>query len=273
MKFKPTTLALIAIAILLGGVVYFTETRNSSSPETTEEAGGSIFEFEESQVQSFTVETPAQTLSFENEAGQWQVQQPESAPASDASVAYLLNLLATGESDRTLTVPTADLAEFGLDQPSATINVVLDSEETHQLILGGANFDNSAIYAQADPEANSEPSADEAETTVLLVSPDFVNAVNRPLEECDRSQKVNPPPLSHPTRSEEVFEELFQICIPAKRTLLDLLLYEKSRIPSFAMSKIPDRISTLELSKLYIYKALKEIEAQREQDQKTEKKD
>lgn len=134
MKFKPTTLALIAIAILLGGVVYFTETRNSSSPETTEEAGGSIFEFEESQVQSFTVETPAQTLSFENEAGQWQVQQPESAPASDASVAYLLNLLATGESDRTLTVPTADLAEFGLDQPSATINVVLDSEETHQLI-------------------------------------------------------------------------------------------------------------------------------------------
>jgi len=33
------------------------------------------------------------------------------------------------------------------------------------------------------------------------------------------------------------------------------------------MSAIPDCISTLELSKLWIYKALKEIEAEREQDQ------
>jgi hypothetical protein len=203
MKFKPTTLALVAIAILLGGVVYFTETRNSSSPETTEEAGGSIFEFEESQVQSFTVETPDQMLSFEkDDAGQWQMQQPESAPASDASVAYLLNLLATGESDRTLTVPAADTAEFGLDEPSATINVVLDNEETHQLVLGGANFDNSAIYAQADPEANSEPSADEAETTVLLVSPDFVNAVNRPLEEWRSLSATEPTPSASPDADE-----------------------------------------------------------------------
>ena len=33
------------------------------------------------------------------------------------------------------------------------------------------------------------------------------------------------------------------------------------------MSAIPDCISTLELSKLWIYKALKEIEAEREQEQ------
>ena len=33
------------------------------------------------------------------------------------------------------------------------------------------------------------------------------------------------------------------------------------------MSGIPDCVSTLELSKLWIYKALKEIEAEREQEQ------
>jgi hypothetical protein len=37
------------------------------------------------------------------------------------------------------------------------------------------------------------------------------------------------------------------------------------------MSTIPDRISTLELSKLYIHKALKEVEAQREQDEQAKK--
>jgi hypothetical protein len=199
MKFKPTTLALVAIAILLGGVVYFTETRRSSSPEATEGAGGSIFEFEESQVQSFTVETPEQTLSFaKDDAGQWQMQQPEPGLASDASVAYLLNLLATAESDRPLTVPAANVSEFGLDEPAATINVVLDNQETHQLILGSANFDNSAIYAQADPETTAEETTEEAELTVLLVSPDFENAVNRPLEEW-RSQPESESPLDAPT--------------------------------------------------------------------------
>lgn len=203
MKFKPTTLALVAIAILLGGVVYFTETRRSSNPEATEGAGGSLFEFEESQVQSFTVETPEQTLSFaKDDAGQWQMQQPEPGLASDASVAYLLNLLATGESDRTLTVPAANAAEFGLDEPAATINVVLDNQETHRLILGSANFDNSAIYAQADPETTAaetaEETTEEAELTVLLVSPDFENAVNRPLEEW-RSQPESESPLDAPT--------------------------------------------------------------------------
>jgi hypothetical protein len=213
MKFKPTTLALVAIAVILGGVVYFTETRNSSDPEATEGAGGSIFEFEEDQVQSFTVETPEQTLSFEkDEAGQWQMQQPEPGLASDASVAYLLNLLATGESDIVLYVPTTDRAEFGLDEPSATINVVLDNQETHQLILGSANFDNSAIYAQADPtadsetdsateEGNSEPT-DESEITVLLVSPDFENAVNRPLEEWRSQPESEPTPPASPGASE-----------------------------------------------------------------------
>ncbi|MBD1995717.1 DUF4340 domain-containing protein [Leptolyngbya sp. FACHB-541] len=212
MKFKPTTLALVAIAAILGGVVYFTETRNSSDPEATEGADGSIFEFEEDQVQSFTVETPERTLSFEkDDAGQWQMQQPESGLASDASVAYLLNLLATGESDIILTVPATDAAEFGLDEPTATINVVLDNQETHQLILGSANFDNSAIYAQADPEADSEPepateegnseqTADAPEISVLQVSPDFENAVNRPLEEW-RSQPDEPPPTNSPSPS------------------------------------------------------------------------
>jgi hypothetical protein len=217
MKFKPTTVALVAIALLLGGVVYLTEQRRASNPEATEATGGSIFEFEESQVQSFTVEMSAQTLSFErDDSGQWQMQEPQPGLASDASVAYLLNLLATEESDRTLTVDAASAAEFGLDEPSATITVTLDNQETHQLILGSTNFDNSAIYAQADPDAkaatseanaeqaNAEQTAGEAaEITVLLVSSNFENAVNRPLEEwrsqaTDETNMPSSPPVSEP---------------------------------------------------------------------------
>lgn len=210
MKFQATTIGLVAIAILLGGVVYFTESRNSSDPTAEEGAGGKIFSFEESQIQAFTVETPDQTISFEkDDAGQWQMQEPEQGTASDAAVAYLLNLLTTGESDRTLTTTVSNTAEFGLDEPSATIDVELDNQETHQLILGTANFDGSAIYAQADPESNSESTSEqpaeteaeeaeieEAEITVLQVSPDLQNAVNRPLE--DWRSQTNPEATGEP---------------------------------------------------------------------------
>jgi len=49
---------------------------------------------------------------------------PSQTPASDASVSYLMNLLAKGKSDR-IQVPVAQLQEYGLDQPQATIEVTL----------------------------------------------------------------------------------------------------------------------------------------------------
>lgn len=195
MKLQTTTIALVLLALGLGGVVLVSELR---SPEQGQEqaSGQRIFNFEESQVQAFTVKTGGQTLEFvkadsaktsqptpkaaesPKPTPKWQLQAPVKAPADDASVAYLLNLLATGRSDRTLKVPAAQKAEFGLDQPSATIEVKLQNQQTHRLVLGKPDFNGSFLYAQADPPATTP-----AEISVLLVSTDFNNAVNRPLSE------------------------------------------------------------------------------------------
>ena len=212
MKLKPITLALIFVALGLGGFVYFYEIRGVPQRETAKTQAQQLFSFKEDQIQAFTIKSSQRTLAFEKAKqqnartsgdSQWLMRVSEPAkgkapspqvasplPASDASVAYLLNLLATAKSDRTLNVPATQRAEFGLDQPQATIDVKLNNQKTHQLILGKTDFNRSFLYAQADPPANPTQNI-----AVALVSPDFENAINRSLAEWKApGEKANPKP-------------------------------------------------------------------------------
>ncbi|MDB9484136.1 DUF4340 domain-containing protein, partial [Dolichospermum circinale CS-537/05] len=83
-------------------------------------------------------------------------------------------------------LPT-ELSEFGLDKPVATIDIKLKNQQSHQLILGKAEFNNRFLYAQADANQN---------LNLLLVSQDFFNAVNRDISEWkQRKEKTNVKPL------------------------------------------------------------------------------
>ncbi|MBW4522115.1 MAG: DUF4340 domain-containing protein [Scytolyngbya sp. HA4215-MV1] len=208
MKIQRTPLILLLIAALLSSFVYFHEIRgksqqNAASPTPGETvAGEKVFAFKEEDVQSVTVTRPDQTLAFERSTPEqvkkqgtpWQMKAPTANPASDASVAYLLNLLASGRSDRTLTVPATQQTEFGLDKPLATIEVKLKNQQTHRLILGKPNFSQQFLYAQADP-----PPKVGKEISVLLVSKDFANAVKRPLAEWQQASEKSPEKKDQPS--------------------------------------------------------------------------
>lgn len=182
MNLSKTTLILLLLALGLGGFVYFYEIRGATQRQEATAQEKQIFGFEEAQVTALSVKTQTQTLKFErvDKSGKssWQMKAPSNTAASDASIAYLLDLLAQGKSDRTLSASTNQLAEYGLNRPQANIEVKLRNNETHQLILGNPNFDRSFLYAQADPPTKTTGNVD-----VLLVSPDFGNAVNRQLSE------------------------------------------------------------------------------------------
>lgn len=189
MKIKPATLFLVLAALLMGGIVMVAG--NQRPPEqTASQPGQKLFAFEEKQVQSLTVKTQLRSLKFErDQSGKWQMIEPDKTAASDASIAYLLNLLA-GKSDRTFTALASDRESFGFHQPLATINVVLNNRETHRLLLGGYDFNRSFIYALVDP-----PPALSGDIKVFLASPNFENAVNRSLEEWKQVER-SPSPSS-----------------------------------------------------------------------------
>ena len=203
MKLQKNTLVLIALALSLTGLVSLLEFQVAPQQEAAKDEKQKIFAFKADRVQFFTLKTPEKILSFEKvydtKGGKssWKMKVPVEAAASQASVDFLLDRLATGKSDRTINITSAQLPEFGLDKPQATVTVKLDNQETHRLVLGKTDFSGRFLYAQANPtEAPAQ------NFSVLLVPFDFKNAVQRPLSEwkkaedpkTDKQQKPSPTP-------------------------------------------------------------------------------
>jgi hypothetical protein len=199
MKIKPTTIGLVVVALLLGGITLFTVQTNEPRSEQSEEQSEpqDLFAFIESDVQSFRLERQADLFEFDRTEDGWQMVAPEQTPASEASIAFLLDQMATARSSRSITVPADEAAEFGLDEPLATVAVTLNNEETHELVLGGYDFNQTSLYALADPPDEAE------ELTVFLVSPNFENAVGRPYEEWKQPMAIESPASEAPDASPE----------------------------------------------------------------------
>jgi hypothetical protein len=196
MKLQRTTLILLASALLLGGFVYVYEIRGASEREAVKTTKEPIFTFKEDQIQSLTIYIDEKTLEFERVSGQqtnWRMKKPEDVPASDAAIAFLLNLVAEGKSDRSFPIQRNQLQEYGLDKPSATVKVQLKNQQIHWLMLGKADFNRSFLYAQANPSTQTPP------LKVLLVPIDFEYAVNRPMSEWQSKPENSQTPKSSPS--------------------------------------------------------------------------
>jgi len=200
MKLQRTTLILLLLALGMGGFVYFYEIQGAPQRQKTQEKQQQIFTFKEDQIQSLRVMRQNQTLQFDrakNDKTGWRMQAPDKVPASVGAIAYLLDLLVSGKSDRVLTVPATQLSDYGLQQPQATVEVTLNNGKTHRLVLGRADFNRSFLYAQADP-----PTPQPERASVLLVDTNFENAVNRPLAEWKQVSKPQQKSTEPSTNSE-----------------------------------------------------------------------
>ena len=186
MKLKRSTVVLVGIALLMVAGVLITESqRDSTSPTAeVEGTGGPIFLFEESAVTRLQVERDGTTLVFEkDDEGNWQMVEPDPGPAEPGAVAYLLSRLNTDSPLQRVAMQPGDLEDFGLANPAGTVIVTLEDGTEHQLLLGGEDFSGSARYAVIDPET-WPPAPDTAEEiSVLVVSQDVANGINRPVEE------------------------------------------------------------------------------------------
>jgi hypothetical protein len=189
MKLQKTTWVLLIVALFLGGFVYFYEIVGTPQREAAKEAEKQLFSFEEDEIQRVNIYIQEESRKFERvsepEPG-WRMTEPKDVPASDPSVAFLLNLLVEGKSDRIIpNVPPENLKDYGLDKPQAMVTVRLKNDETHEILLGKPDFNNSFLYAQIDPFSDKSQ-----QSNVFLVPMDFEYAVNRPLSEWEQPQET-----------------------------------------------------------------------------------
>jgi len=211
MKIQRNTLILALAAFGLASSIYIQQqlTAPDASGEIRAEGSEPLFDFDEADVTQFTIRRPDLTLSLEKREAEsaeskpaetaalgqpdWNLTAPEQIPASDGAVAFLLNLLATGDRRDSFSIPSSPerLAEFGLDQPTAQVDVTLADGTTRSLSLGDSNFDDSGLYAagdlptsQASESQSSDSQSPESQSIeVFLVDSSLEPALLRPLEE------------------------------------------------------------------------------------------
>ncbi len=106
---------------------------------------------------------------------------PENAVAEPGAVAFLLSRLNTDSPLQTVTMTADQATDFGFNAPVGIVTVTLKDGTEHELILGGPDFSGSANYAVVDPEP--WPPAEGQEYSVLVVTRDVANGINRPLQE------------------------------------------------------------------------------------------
>ncbi|OKH40909.1 hypothetical protein NIES2119_00960 [[Phormidium ambiguum] IAM M-71] len=269
MKFQKSTLILMLLALMFGGIVYIWEVEGKPRREAAKLRENRVFNFEEKDVQNVVLKTKEYKLQFDrvksqigsnSTAAKWTVKvlenyQPTETktldsstktqdtetkipepqltetpqrrrrsrretelpedlalafwhlmpngkdevkllaemPANEAHIAFLLNELATGKSDRIIADPRI---EDGIDKPLAIVDITLNNGKKHQLILGNLNYNNTALYAVADPPTQLTKPLD-----ILLVPINFQNAVNRPLSEW-KQQEIQPTPTPEASTEE-----------------------------------------------------------------------
>lgn len=197
MKLQRTTLVLLVLAILLGGFVYFYEFQWKSQQEQVKKKKQQLFAFKEDDVKALKITTPSETINLERspESGKtkWLMKSPDTVPANDGTVAYLLNLLETETTQRSLNTSASELAQFGLKQPQATIDITLNNQKTHKLVVGKPSFDNRFVYAQ-----NNFSTTPDGNVEVVSVSQKFENAIKRSLSEW-KAVENNPSPSPSPS--------------------------------------------------------------------------
>lgn len=191
MKFNRSTILLSIFAISLASVIYLVEIRPQSNVTNNDNENlapqeHKLFPFDIEQIKTITIDPPdsqenSQTLIFEKtqaEVQPWQMSTPEPVKANDASISFLLNLFPQATKKPEIPMDEANLSEYGLETPKATISITLDNGETYQINIGGNNFDNSQIYGLV----KFPPSAPQSEG-IFLMSKSFQYAVERPYED------------------------------------------------------------------------------------------
>lgn len=204
------TLGLLAVLLALGGYIYF-----GGAPAGSDAAGKpsvpgkstgpgaagkeqpadpllDVFAFQDRDVQRLTVRNAAgQQVAVEKTGDATWVLQPSGEPADRLRMSGILLRLSNLRATRRIAEP-ANLAEYGLTQPSATASISLAGGEDLSLTLGGKAPAESGTYAQkgGDPAVYVISNA---------VAQDLERLVNEPPREPTPTPVPSPSPAGATT--------------------------------------------------------------------------
>jgi len=147
-EFWKTYAAVLALAGL-GSYIWFVDRKKADSPD-----GGKpkekVFTLDKAKVGELTI-SPAEgeAIKLKREGTGWKMTVPAAVPADATAVDAMLGSLESLEIDEVVTENPAGLADFGLDKPKLSLEVVSQGAAAPlKLLVGGKLADGSGVYAK-----------------------------------------------------------------------------------------------------------------------------
>jgi hypothetical protein len=151
-----TTLGLVIVAALLGSYYYWYEVKGGEQRKAAEEAAQRIFQLKKEAIEAVTINRGNETITLARDAAQgWMLTAPVQAKADQRSVDDILDGLAEGKRDRVVAEQAADLAEFGLKEPSLVVEAKVKDAATPTVLQFGARTPTMTGYYARQGEQNT----------------------------------------------------------------------------------------------------------------------
>src|SRR5690242_2591228 len=125
MRFRSTAI-LLAVFLVLGAYVYFTEYRGKDQRQQQQVAEKKVVHFQPKDVAELTLKHDGMTITGVRKGDkQWQITSPAGFEGDADAWDSLAQSISDIQRENSSTVPAADLPNFGLDKPIVEIAIKL----------------------------------------------------------------------------------------------------------------------------------------------------
>src|ERR1700733_10371837 len=150
MNFRGLIVAVVILAGL-GGVLYWSQHRKppADNAATSSSATPVILKVNTADVTQLTVkQKQSDPVTLQKaDAGKWQITQPKPYRADQETVAGMLSTLSGLSADRVVEDKASNLKQYGLDPPTAELDITGKGQGTRQLRLGDDTPTGGDVYA------------------------------------------------------------------------------------------------------------------------------
>ena len=144
MRGLPTTIALVLVLAGLGAYIYFVESERPAGGLTPRDK---VFGVEADQIEELTVTHEDETTTLRKVDGTWRITSPITADADRTEATNLATTVADLELTRVVDENAADLAQYGLSEPSIKIAFRAQGGASGEIHLGERTPTQSDLYA------------------------------------------------------------------------------------------------------------------------------
>ncbi len=148
MRFRGLAIACVVL-LALSGVLYWSGHHTKSASATASSSTPVIIKVNPASVTGIVIhqQGAAPVTLAKQSTGVWQITSPKQLPADQQTVKDMVSSLAPLSAVRVIETHATDLAEYGLAQPSAELDITENDHATQKLLFGDSTPTGDAAYA------------------------------------------------------------------------------------------------------------------------------